>query len=186
MPAPIRSKEDVMAELLQVLRETGYDGATLSRFTEVTGLGKASLYNYFPGGKEEIAKTILELVSDWMEANVLADLRSEGDGEAKISRMVKTLDEFYRGGKEACILCAFTLGDGRNLFSRQVKKIFAVWIDELARLLVERGIAEEEGRRRAEDALVTLQGAVVMSRAMKDGRIFERAMESIRQELTTP
>ena len=43
----------------EVFRAHGYEGATLSVITEATGLGKGSLYHFFPGGKEELAAAVL-------------------------------------------------------------------------------------------------------------------------------
>ena len=54
MPAPLLSKDEVIGRLMRVFRTFGYSGATLARFSEATGLGKASLYHHFPGGKEEL------------------------------------------------------------------------------------------------------------------------------------
>lgn len=53
------SKEEVIAQLTKVFRQYGYEGATLARLSEATGLGKASLYHHFPKGKEEMAAVVL-------------------------------------------------------------------------------------------------------------------------------
>ena len=45
--------------LTRVFQTYGYDGATLSRISDATGLQRASLYHRFPGGKEEMAKFVL-------------------------------------------------------------------------------------------------------------------------------
>ena len=49
------SRADVIQALIDVFRRCGYDGATLSSISEATGLGRASLYHHFPGGKQEMA-----------------------------------------------------------------------------------------------------------------------------------
>ena len=55
MPAPLLSKEEVLARLMATFRSDGYDGASLAELSQRTGLGKSSLYHYFPGGKAEMA-----------------------------------------------------------------------------------------------------------------------------------
>src|SRR3546814_7759749 len=54
----------------------------LSVITAATGLGKGSLYNYFPGGKDEMAAAVLAHVDDWFEREIYAPLRAAGAGEA--------------------------------------------------------------------------------------------------------
>ncbi|TMV66254.1 helix-turn-helix transcriptional regulator, partial [Thioclava sp. BHET1] len=55
----IRERADVVPLLAEVFRDCGYEGTALSKITAATGLGKGSLYNFFPGGKEEMAEAVL-------------------------------------------------------------------------------------------------------------------------------
>ena len=43
-----------------VFAEKGYEGATLDEVAERAGFGKGTLYNYFPGGKEEILFALMD------------------------------------------------------------------------------------------------------------------------------
>ena len=52
-------REDLLPQVAEVFRESGYDGTSISRITEKTGLGKGSLYHFFPGGKAEMAAAVL-------------------------------------------------------------------------------------------------------------------------------
>ncbi len=47
-----------------------YGGASLAAISQHTGLGKGSLYNFFPGGKEEMAEAVLEQVAIWFQDEV--------------------------------------------------------------------------------------------------------------------
>lgn len=47
---------------LAVFAEYGYDGATLDAIAERAEFGKGTLYNYFPGGKEELFLTLFKKV----------------------------------------------------------------------------------------------------------------------------
>ncbi len=55
MPAPLLPREEVLDRLAAAFRRDGYDGASIARLSAATGLGKASLYHYFPGGKQDMA-----------------------------------------------------------------------------------------------------------------------------------
>ena len=74
MPAPLIAKDEVLSRLFGVFRTYGYEGATLARISESTGLGRASLYHYFPGGKDEMAREVLGVAQGWLAQNVVAPL----------------------------------------------------------------------------------------------------------------
>ena len=78
MPAAIVPKDEVLDRLAQAFRENGYDGASIARLSEATGLGKASLYHYFKGGKQEMAAAVLGHVGVRFSNMVIAPLRGTG------------------------------------------------------------------------------------------------------------
>ncbi len=57
------SESTVKLQLISILddvfRRRGYEGATLAELSRACGLGKASLYHHFPGGKDEMANLLL-------------------------------------------------------------------------------------------------------------------------------
>ena len=59
MASPKVHDEKLIERLTSVFRIYGYEGASLSRIAEATGLQRASLYHRFPGGKEEMAEAVL-------------------------------------------------------------------------------------------------------------------------------
>ena len=69
-------KETYIPSLMRLFRQYGYDGATLSKISQATGLGKASLYHHFPGGKDEMVETMLDYLESWLEQNILQTLNS--------------------------------------------------------------------------------------------------------------
>ena len=51
MARTVAERSDVLPLLAEVFREHGYEGASLSLISKATGLGKGSLYHFFPGVK---------------------------------------------------------------------------------------------------------------------------------------
>src|SRR5215216_2499764 len=74
MAKPVRT--DLLPLLAEVFRAHGYDGATLALISEATGLGKGSLYHFFPGGKAQMASEVLAEIDSWFERNIFAPLCS--------------------------------------------------------------------------------------------------------------
>ncbi|HKX35432.1 MAG TPA: TetR/AcrR family transcriptional regulator, partial [Rhizorhapis sp.] len=52
MAKTVKERSDIIPVLGEVFREHGFEGASLAIISARTGLGKGSLYHFFPGGKE--------------------------------------------------------------------------------------------------------------------------------------
>lgn len=181
MPAALISREDAIARIAEVFREQGFEGASLNAFTQATGLGKGSLYNHFPGGKDEMAAEVLDHVGRWFEAEVYAPLRQTKDAKAAIAAMFAAVDRYFKGGGRICLVGAFALDATRDRFAAQVRAYFADWIAALASAL-EKGGARD-GRVLAESAVAGIQGALVLSRAVEDPSVFTRQLAQLQERL---
>jgi len=185
MPAKPRPKTkdaargDVIAKLSEVFRAHGYEGASLSLITEATGLGKGSLYNLFPRGKEQMAEEVLAHIDGWFEREVFAPLRDDSGGEG-IARMFDAVDRYFESGGRVCIVGVFALGAARDHFAKAVRGYFTAWEAALALALRRRGFSAAEAKQRAEDIVLGIQGALVLARANDDRGVFRRAMKRLR------
>ncbi len=73
------NEPELLSRLTDLFRTYGYDRASLSKISEVTGLGRSSLYHRFPGGKAEMADAVLTAADEWLGEYVLAPLEEPGD-----------------------------------------------------------------------------------------------------------
>lgn len=168
---------------MQLFRQYGYDGATLSKISEATGLGKASLYHHFPGGKDEMVEAVLDFLQQWLGENILAALRSEGDALTRLRRMCDRLIELYDGGHQPCLSAIFLLGSARDVFHAKVEALFRAWIDAIATVLIEDGMDEERAKYQGEDAAIAIQGSLILSQGLNDPSPFMRVIQQLPQKL---
>jgi TetR/AcrR family transcriptional repressor of lmrAB and yxaGH operons len=180
MPAALITRADAIARIAEVFREQGFEGASLSAITEASGLGKGSLYNHFPGGKDEMAQAVLAHVEAWFEAEVYAPLRAADDPRAAVAAMFAAVDEYFRSGRRICLVGAFALDATRDRFAAAVQDYFARWIAALAACL-KRGGAKQS-RALAETVVAGIQGALVLSRALDDTAVFGRQLRQLRHQ----
>ncbi len=178
-------KADVVPLLAEVFRELGYEGATLSRITDRTGLGKGSLYHFFPGGKEEMAAAVLADVDAWFAQNIFLPLES-GEPRAAIATMWDEVAAYFRAGRRICLVGAFALDATRDKFAAAIRIYFARWIDALAGALRRSGLAAATARTQAETIVLGIQGALVLARALSDEAVFTRALARLARDLALP
>ncbi|UFP95895.1 TetR/AcrR family transcriptional regulator [Gloeobacter morelensis] len=183
MPAPLLSREQVIDRLMLVFRRQGFEGASLAELSKAAGLGRSSLYHYFPGGKEEMARAALERMDTWAQEHLLIPLRGAGTPEARLEKFVAALDSLYAHGREACLLGTLVHGESRLLFQEPLRASFETLIDALAQLAVEAGVETSEARQRAEEAVLRIQGALILSGGLDDNGPFERVLASLSDQL---
>lgn len=176
-------KETYIPSLLRLFRQYGYDGATLSKISEATGLGKASLYHHFPGGKDEMVAVVLDYLERWLDQNVLQLLKQPGEPLLRLQQMCDRVNEVYEGGKQPCLSAILLLGSARNVFHDRVKTVYRVWIDAIAAVLVEAGLAETLAHQRAEDAVIAIQGSLIVAQGLDDPAPFRRVIQRLPGEL---
>lgn len=179
MPAPLLSRDEVVARVMAVVRRQGYDGASLAELSKATGLGKSSLYHHFPDGKDDMVAAVLDYLEARLEAEVFAPLRGPGSPAKRLRRMSDALDDFYAQGREACLLASLGIGDSAKPFHPRVREIFRRWLDAIAAPVRDAGFAPSVARARAKEALIRIEGALVLARSFGDPAIFGHTLKSL-------
>jgi len=179
----VAERADVLPALGEVFREHGFEGASLSIIGERTGLGKGSLYHFFPGGKEEMAAAVLGEIDGWFAQNIFTPLRTDQDAARAIAHMFEAVQDYFKSGRQVCLVGAFALTESRDRFAERIRGYFAAWNDALQGALMRAGHGPKKARRRAEECLAAIQGALVLARAMNDPAIFQRTIERLKSRL---
>jgi TetR/AcrR family transcriptional repressor of lmrAB and yxaGH operons len=169
--------------IADVFREHGYDGASLTTLSEATGLGKASLYHYFPGGKAEMAAEVFRHIGVKAQSSVLDTLQGGDSPPVKLRRFAKAVSVFYKHGRMNCIVGTMVLSGGGKLFEEQLKSSVEAWVAALAAVLAEAGFGRVAARQRAEDTLAMLQGALIVSRSSGQASPFLRMVRALPENM---
>jgi AcrR family transcriptional regulator len=185
MARTLAARADALPALGEVFREHGFEGASLAIIGDRTGLGKGSLYNFFPGGKEEMAAAVLREIDAWFATRIFAPLKEEKDAPRAIARMFKAVEDYFRSGRRVCLVGALALNDSRDLFARQIKGYFARWHEALTGALIRAGHDRKNARALSEETLSAIQGGLVMARAMNDPALFQRTLARLKTRLLT-
>jgi len=177
------SEEELLGQLTQLFREYGFEGTSLSKICDVTGLVKASLYHRFPKGKDEMADTVLARADRIFAEQILRPLREPGDPKRRLAEVCAGLDKFYASGSCSCLLDTLTLSVDARGARKHARKSLQYWVASFAALSKEAGLPAELARQRGEDAVAAIQGALVVARVAGDRKAFRRALESLPERL---
>src|SRR6201987_6130418 len=108
MPRIVSKGADLLAALAEVFREHGFEGASIALISERTGLGKGSLYHFFPGGKEEMAGAVLGEIEAWFTTHIFAPLQWDSDAASAIDLMFLAVVEYFDSGRRVCLVGPFS------------------------------------------------------------------------------
>ncbi len=183
MDSEIANQNDLISTLGEVFREHGYSGTSLSEISNKTGLGKSSLYHYFPDGKTEMADAVLNSIDAWFKQNVFLPLRECKNTTSGISAMFKAVDLYFNSGNRICLVGAFALDNTRDQFSQKVSAYFKDWIDALTFALKRSGLSQHQAKSTAEEVVVSIQGALVLARAQDNSKTFTRTLNRLRKRV---
>ncbi|MEM9807575.1 MAG: TetR/AcrR family transcriptional regulator [Cyanobacteria bacterium P01_D01_bin.56] len=177
------ARQNYLPILFQLFRRHGYDGVSLAQIAKATGLGKASLYHHFPGGKAEMVRETLAYSGQWMAENIVEPLQGEGEPLVRLQTMCDRISALYEAGEQPCILASLTLGASRDMFHDAIKERLAMLVDAIAAVLVEAGLESDQAQQRGEDAVMTIQGSLILSRGLDDPTPFQRAIDQLPERL---
>jgi AcrR family transcriptional regulator len=183
MAKALLSKEELVEKLVDIFYDYGYDGATLSVISEVTGLRRASIYHHFPNGKMEMAEAVLAHSDRWGAEHVRSMLESELPPDEKIRRMCAAIDEVHTRPQQLTLMNVFSYGSARLKFGEQVAQRVQRWLDQIALLLADLDIEKQEAMQRALDAYVQIEGAMVLARSLNDLAVFRAVMKKLPEML---
>ncbi len=180
------SKQVYAPILLKLFRQFGYEGVTLAKIAQATGLGKASLYHHFPGGKAEMAAVALADVNQWLETRILPMLAiAESRSPIEVFQsMCEETSEFFNAGQNPCLWAVLAMEESSDtLFHDQISGAFSRWIGAIANVLVVAGVEPTIAQQRGEDAMIQIQGALILSRGLRDFAPFQRMLQQLPQQL---
>ena len=179
------SDEQLIEKIAKVFRNCGYMGASLSILSEATGLERASLYHRFPGGKEEMAEAVLTHVGSRLEKELFAPLRTPGDPGNKLVIAVQAIQKFYENGHLPCVLETLSMEGTPPKLRVALAGAATAFLDALAELSHEL-LAKSPAKARdcAAAALVTLEGALILTRVTGQSAHFDQALRQIPVILT--
>ena len=177
------SRSQIIDRILTVFRQHGYEGASLSRLSEATGLGRSSLYHHFPKGKEDMASAALKGAEQIFIDQIVNVLHTDSPAEERIYEFTRNLSAFYQEGFKTCLIDVLSIGETAPVFQPFLRQRIEMIQDGLFKVLTELGLDAETARRRAENTMVGIQGSLVVSRVMGNNGAFMRMIEQLPETL---
>ncbi|MFF8187084.1 TetR/AcrR family transcriptional regulator [Microbacterium sp. NPDC016588] len=168
MAKTVLDRADAVRALAGVFRRRGFESGSLSVIQQETGIGRGSLYHFFPDGKKDMARAVLDEVSAWFEERVFLPLRTSENAADAVAAMSHEVAEYFVSRELVCLYAAMTLGEEQDTFAESVRAYFTDWVDALSHALRAGGLEQEDAAAQALDAVAAIQGGLILARAYGD------------------
>ncbi len=179
MPATSACKDEIVDRLFTVFRDRGFEGASLADLSRATGLGRSSLYHYFPDGKDQMAAAVLARAEAVVESQIFQAAQAPEALRIRVRKIVSALEQMYSGGRTPCILGQLATASLGTSARESLRKSLERWTTAIAKLAQDGGMKEVRAREFAEDWVARLQGALIVQAANGSTSAFERALKAL-------
>src|SRR4051812_16330830 len=136
-----RTRKKLVDATGELLRRQGFHATGLSDIVAESGAPRGSLYFYFPGGKDELARAALEAAgADW-RARIGAVVAAAPDLDAAIAGIVKLLGDDLEASKfqHGCPVAAVALENTSKPVHDAIVAHYAEWEHAIAEHLIATG-----------------------------------------------
>ncbi|MCZ6640461.1 MAG: TetR/AcrR family transcriptional regulator [Gammaproteobacteria bacterium] len=184
MAKTVNIRDTLLEQLVPVFREQGYEGATLVQLAAATGLGKASLYHHFPGGKAEMAAVLLRKSVAELQKRAFAHLtRSKRAPIERLEAFVDGFSDYVAEGAGHCLVAVFTQGSAAGVHGDLINNQFGDWRNTLIAVFEELGEKHKRACRSADQLLDELYGGLLTAKLLGDPNHFTRCVKRIKKAL---
>jgi AcrR family transcriptional regulator len=165
------TRDRILDATVQLLRRQGYTATGIKQIVLEADAPLGSMYHYFPGGKEQIAAEALARSGERMRQT----MERAGDApdlpatiNAYFTHNAERLrDSDYERGCPIATVALETSSDIERI-RKVCEDVFHSWQVTLAKVFVDAGITEADAAPLATFVLSSYEGALTMSRALRD------------------
>ena len=183
MPKKSDSKDRMIAAARRLFREHGYLGTALSDVVTESAAPRGSVYFHFPGGKEELASEVTLLHA----SDRIADINRAAATTTTAAQLIEVFmgrerdDLVASHYREGCAVAPIIIETtpASDVLSDATRRTFQDLISTLAARFTEKGLPHERAAQLATNVWTSLEGALILSRALRSPEPFNLAIAQL-------
>ena len=188
-----RTRRRILERAAPVFNTKGYSGSSMSDLVRETGLEKGGIYNHF-GSKEELALAAFDHAAGMMRERLRAAQEGRGGALERLFAVVDVLGRLVEdppvAGGCPVLNTAVEADDALPALKEKAEAAATDWL-RLIGSIVKEGVRSGEfvpdadPRATASVVVATLEGALMLAKLCDDGAHMRRAMEHIKEHLSS-
>jgi TetR/AcrR family transcriptional repressor of lmrAB and yxaGH operons len=169
----------------RLLRQRGYHGTSLNDILATSGAPRGSLYFHFPGGKDQLVIEVTRASVAEVSTKLRGQLSAARSPAVAVRSIAESTAEMLKASDYArsCPVAPVVLDSTTDIpeLIELCRQAFEEWIGLLRDAFVRSGIPEKRARSLAMLVEASLEGMMVICRAIRD----HRPLLSVADELAT-
>ena len=172
-----------------LLQRFGYHGTGLSQILAVSGAPKGSLYFHFPAGKEELCAAAASHSGEQMRSQLDALIGAFSDPAEAVQQVCRFMAQLLASTnyQVGCPVATLTLemAPYSDAIHSAVATAFKDWLESIEARMIQSGIVGEEAQELATVTLAAIEGALLLSRAMRTTAALETVGKTLARLIRT-
>jgi AcrR family transcriptional regulator len=173
------TRERIVERSAELFRRQGFTGTGVKQIVAEASAPFGSLYHFFPGGKQQLGEEVIRhsgaLYGQLIDAYFPPGCDPEQATRAFFAGAAETLEETNYADACPIATVALEVSSTSEPMRRACAEVFSSWIDAAAQRMTSGGLEPERARELAIEMLNSLEGAFVLSRALRSTEPLEVA-----------
>jgi AcrR family transcriptional regulator len=186
------TRERIVQHSAELFRRQGFAGTGVKQIVAEASAPFGSLYHFFPGGKEQLGEEVIRTSGALYGQLIDAFYEPGGDPVAATRNFFAAAAASVResGYADACPIAtvALEVSSTSEPMRQACADVFDGWLDAATERLIECGLPRKRSRALAFELIAALEGAFVLSRALRSTEPIEVAgaavTASVREAMT--
>ena len=111
-------------------------------------------------------------------------MAGDGTPRKRVLAVAEKLREFYAGGTKPCLMEVLSIRGGSEALQIALKTAMLEMLNAFAQIAKECGLSAAIAKHKAEEAIVRLEGSLILARVVDDPACFERTLKQLPDPLT--
>ena len=181
------TKERIVQRSAELFRRQGFAGTGVKQIVAEASAPFGSLYHFFPGGKEQLGEEVIRW-SGGIYGQLLDAFYKPGEDPVAATRnffaaAAQTLRESDYADACPIATVALEVSSTNEPMRQACADVFDGWVDGATERLVETGLTRKRSRELAFSLIGALEGAFVLSRALRSTEPLDAAGASMTAEM---
>ncbi|TGM74028.1 TetR/AcrR family transcriptional regulator [Leptospira mtsangambouensis] len=179
MARSVTEKNDLVFPLLELFCEYGVDGVSIAIVSQKTGLGKGSIYYFFPSGKSDM----VEFVLNHAERTLSEKMAVLNDYKIKGKRGIDEFLNFFVSDKVFLTYIHFVsilvLSKQKELYLHKINLFYEDMTSKLAKAIAKEGYSPSKAWNIAENVTVSIYGSYLFSCSLSNESYFTNRIKKL-------
>ncbi|MCW7493566.1 TetR/AcrR family transcriptional regulator [Leptospira sp. 2 VSF19] len=179
MARSVTEKGDLGSPLLELFCDFGIDGVSVAMVSKKTGLGKGSIYYFFPSGKPDM----VEFVLNNAERNLSEKMFVLTDHRMKGKRGIEEFLNFFVSDKVFLnyihFLSILVLSKQRLVYLQKINLFYEDMTSKLSRAIAKEGYSPSKAWNIAENVTVSIYGSYLFSCSLSNKSYFTNRIKKL-------